>query len=117
MSTPLAYGLLDKKYNSFYDYKAKSINEIKMSILLGKNDFYKYIFNIFEEPISNERPAVQNAKNIMLEGGAKASVMSGSGPSVFGVFDNLSDAEKNVKKLKEQGYFACVSYPTHKRNI
>lgn len=117
VSTPTAYGLLDKKYNNFADYKAKNVEEIKSSILLNKNDFYKHLFNIFEEPIANERKAVQNAKENMLQEGARAAIMSGSGPSVFGVFDDIASAEKTVNILKEQGYFAVVAFPTEKREL
>ena len=117
VSTPAAYGLLDKKYNNFADYKAKDIEKIKECIVQGKNDFYNYIFNIFEEPIANEREAVKNAKNVMLVSGANAAMMSGSGPSVFGIFEELSSAENAVSILKEQGYFATVAYPTHKREL
>ena len=117
VSTPAAYGLLDKKYNNFVNYNAKSVDEIKSSITLGKNDFYKYIFNIFEEPIAKERNTVQNAKCVMINSGAKAAMMSGSGPSVFGIFDDVSSADKAVSELKEQGYFAAVAYPTYKREF
>ena len=115
VSTPVAYGLLDKKHNKFVDYLPKSIEKIKSSILLGKNDFYKYMFNIFEEPIAKERSAVQNAKTVMLDCGAVASMMSGSGPSVFGVYNDILSAQKVVSLLNEQGYFACVAHPTAKR--
>lgn len=117
VSTPIAYRSLDEKYDNFAKYAPKSIEEIKSSILLCKNDFYKYLFNIFEEPVANERKAVQNAKDIMLQKNAKASMMSGSGPSVFGVFDDISSAEQTVNALKEQGYFAVVAFPTKKREV
>ena len=53
----------------------------------------------------------------MLDSGADASMMSGSGPSVFGIFGNITDAERAVERLKAQGYFASVAFPTGKREL
>ena len=116
VSTPAAYRLLDEKYNDFIDYKAKSIDDIKLSIEQSSTDFCECLFNVFEEPVSKKRGMVQNAKDIMLSCGARASMMSGSGPSVFGVFSDISSAEKAGRMLKEQGYFASVAYPVERRN-
>lgn len=115
VSTPVAYGMLDEKYDSFVDYEPRSIDVIKESIDLLKNDDYKSLFNIFEEPISSVRGAVSIAKELMLGNGAKAAMMSGSGPSVFGIFEDVSAAERAVEALKTQGFFACVAYPTKER--
>jgi 4-diphosphocytidyl-2-C-methyl-D-erythritol kinase len=115
VSTPMAYGMLDSKYNKFVDYIPRGCDELKSTLKLGGSDFYKYIFNIFEEPVSNVRTAVGLAKEIMLDNGACASMMSGSGPSVFGIFVNTEDAEMAVAELKANGYFAVVAFPTGKR--
>lgn len=117
VSTPMAYGMLDSKYNKFVDYIPRGCDELKSTLKLGGSDFYKYIFNIFEEPVSNVRTAVGLAKEIMLDNGACASMMSGSGPSVFGVFGDITDAERAVESLKAQGYFAVVAFPTGKRKV
>lgn len=117
VSTPMAYGMLDSKYNKFVDYIPRGCDELKKSLKLGENDFYKHIFNIFEEPVSSVREAVGIAKKIMLDSGADASMMSGSGPSVFGIFSDASDSERAVAALKAQGYFASVAFPTGKREL
>ncbi|MBO7302598.1 MAG: 4-(cytidine 5'-diphospho)-2-C-methyl-D-erythritol kinase, partial [Clostridia bacterium] len=82
---------------------------------LLENDAYKSLFNIFEEPISSVREAVGVAKALMLDSGAKTAMMSGSGPSVFGIFEDLADAERALEALRAQGFFACVAYPTKER--
>ena len=115
VSTPMAYGLLDKKYNRFIAYEPKIYEPLVNSILNQSDDFSLHLFNIFEEPITNERPAVNEAKAVMLKNGAKAAMMSGSGPSVFGVFDDIDGANKAVEALKAQGYFATIAIPTKKR--
>lgn len=117
VSTPMAYGLLDKKYNNFKGYAPKGYSALIESVVGKDRDFYKHLFNIFEEPIANERPMVGVLRSIMLETGAKAAMMSGSGPSVFGVFENLDSAKRAEKAIREQGVFASIAYPTVKRNI
>lgn len=117
VSTPMAYRLLDDKYNKFINYEPRGYMPLISKIADRSNDFCDLLFNIFEEPISNERPAVGNAKAIMLECGARAAMMSGSGPSVFGVFLDASDANRAVESLKKQGYFASAAFPTGKQSV
>ena len=115
VSTPVAYRLLDEKYNRFEGYEKKSLDGLFECIKNGSVGFYKHLFNIFEEPISGEREAVGDIKRTMLDGGALASIMSGSGPSVFGVFKSVEDAEAVAVKLRSKGYFAGVAFPTARR--
>ena len=58
---------------------------------------------------------VTEVRTLMLDNGAKVAMMSGSGPSVFGVFDNIETARDSVELIKSQGYFAVVAFPTAKR--
>ena len=115
VSTPEAYRMLDKKYNNFTDYELRNCQALMQSLADQNCDFYKHIFNIFEEPISSVRPAVKLAKGIMFDNRAKAAMMSGSGPSVFGIFEDVENAENAVKALKAQGCFASVASPVKKR--
>ncbi len=115
VSTPMAYRMIDEKYNNFIGYEPKSYKMLSENIAKENSDFYKYIFNIFEEPIMCERPTVKELKSFMLNNGACGAMMSGSGPSVFGVFKSLDFAKKAVKILNENGYFAAIAYPTGKR--
>lgn len=115
VSTPMAYRMLDEKYDYFKDYAPVGYEDLKKSIIEKNSDFSEKIFNIFEESISNVRPVVGEVKSIMLNGGARGAMMSGSGPSVFGIFDDITKAQKTVNEIKKQGYFADVAYPIEKR--
>ena len=45
----------------------------------------------------------------MIKNGAKAALMSGSGPSVFGIFDSLEAAKSAcyaLRKMKYKAYYA-----------
>ncbi len=113
MSTPYAYKALDLKYDNFKNY---SPNTDKLSKLtdgfgLSIEEYSNGLFNIFESVVEPERPCVTELKKIMIDNGAVASMMSGSGTSVFGIFRNESDAKMAVESLDALGSFASVCYP------
>ena len=69
------------------------------------------MYNIFEEIILPEHFEASDIKSKMIDGGAISSMMSGSGPSVFGVFDNEKDALKVVEELTGLGYSSYLCRP------
>lgn len=50
--------------------------------------------NDLEPVVAARHPEVALAKDVLLEAGASGAMMSGSGPTVFAVFDNEASAEK-----------------------
>ena len=116
VSTPWAYQLMDKIYNDFLDYSPKSTEALKKVLLSDSPDkFYEHLFNVFEKGVMSERPVSAEIKSIMLACGAKSALMSGSGPSVYGVFDNLSDAQGAVDAIRSNRYFADICFPINRR--
>ena len=112
VSTPWGYGVMDKIYNNFADYAPKGTEKLRAVLLCQHpEDFSKHLFNIFEEPILAQRPVAAKIKMIMLDTEAKAAMMSGSGPSVYGVFESVAHAEKAMEIIQNNGYFAQVCYP------
>lgn len=57
------------------------------------------MYNVLEEVTVKKHPLISELKSVMLEEGALGSVMSGSGPSVFGLFDSPKCAEKAKNRL------------------
>ena len=57
------------------------------------------MYNVLEEVTVKKHPLISELKSVILEEGALGSVMSGSGPSVFGFFDSLENAEKAKERL------------------
>lgn len=114
MSTPAAYRALDEKYNKFTDY---TVNSASLNVLFDNNSrsnahaYCKGLFNIFESVVEAERPCVTELKAIMLQNGASGSMMSGSGTSVFGIFENEDDARRALDALKLSGADAHLCYP------
>lgn len=59
--------------------------------------------NVLEEVTVREYPVIEQIKNTMKEQGALNAIMSGSGPTVFGIFEEKSRAREAGRKIKETG--------------
>lgn len=64
--------------------------------------------NILETVTIPEHPEIENIKNTMLKHGAIGSLMSGSGPTVFGIFDDLDKAKAAKERCRELPYRCFV---------
>ena len=58
--------------------------------------------NDLEEGVSKEFPQIGLMKKILSSAGALGSLMTGSGPTVFGIFAEEGDALKAYNKIKHQ---------------
>ncbi len=118
VSTPWAYKLMDASFNDFLNYRVKGTGDLHNVLLSDRpENFYKHIFNVFEVPIFEQRPVAKEIKAVMLNGGALNAMMSGSGPSVFGIFNDAVSAQKITDEIRKLGFFAAVCYPVAKREI
>lgn len=61
-------------------------------------------FNAFEKVVFPEFPVLSGIKKKLLNCGAKASVMSGSGSSIVGIFQSRLQAERAQDALRSLGY-------------
>ena len=68
--------------------------------------------NVFEQFI--EVPKRVYIKEIMRSNGALGTCMSGSGPTVFGIFLNKEDAEKSAEELKNYAKDIHICTPVSK---
>ncbi len=112
VSTPVAYRMLDEKYNRFENYIPKPLDALK--IALDERNLQKIadsMFNIFEEPILSVRPVAVDIKTAMLDSGAIGAMMSGSGPSVFGIFPDMLTAEQAASKIRAFGVSPHICKP------
>lgn len=57
--------------------------------------------NVLEKVTVEEYPVIEEIKNVMKEEGALNAMMSGSGPTVFGIFENKHLARKAADKIRE----------------
>lgn len=102
ISTVEAYRKIDSLINPVHPQTDKLAESLKN----GGSDAYRYFGNLFE--LAAELEDVEKIKSYMLVSGALNALMTGSGSAVFGVFDNISDAEKCCSDLKKKGFFSSV---------
>ena len=59
--------------------------------------------NVLEKVTIEEYPVIEEIKNVMKEEGALNAMMSGSGPTVFGIFDNKYLARNAAAVIRQKG--------------
>ena len=66
--------------------------------------------NVLEIVTREQHPEILRIRELVQEAGAEASIMTGSGPTVFGILkgDAAPDTEKLKKKLEEEGIVSDV---------
>jgi len=76
-------------------------------------DFKSFVVNDLERVTMSRYPEVGLVKSRLSELGALAVLMSGSGPTVFGVFHDQAEAETACRKirLEHQGWRAETVRP------
>lgn len=74
------------------------------------DSFPYYLHNDFERVVLRLEPEIERAKNALGRAGARATLLAGSGASVFGIFDNREAQERAAILLEsERGWsvFSC----------
>ena len=64
--------------------------------------------NVFEPGIIGQYPVIQEIKDLMESHGALKAMMSGSGPTVFGIFDSQEKMNAAAKILRESNLAKTV---------
>ena len=112
VSTPMAYAELDSIFEDFkaprdlsHELALSAVIESLSSGVLPDGELY----NIFENAVFKTCFGAESIKTRMLELGATHALMSGSGPSVFGIFPSEVEAVNAVEDFTSRGiraYFA-----------
>lgn len=105
VSTPVAFAALDAAYGNFKTARsgadvAPLLSAMEKGVATAAAPHF---FNVFESVICPQRPFVGRIKDILLVHGAVAAMMSGSGPSVWGLFDDPAAARRAKEALLQQG--------------
>lgn len=69
----------------------------------------KNMVNVLETVTLREYPQLSSIKERLIELGALGSIMSGSGPSIFGLFNNECLLQNAKKTIEETGYKTIVT--------
>ncbi len=113
VSTPWAYKKLDEKY----DFSSRSVgcDKIVAAIEAGNiGGICREMSNIFESVVLRERETARRIIDKFNECGAIRSMMSGSGPSVIGVFDTMDGVLFAKEKLAGEGIDVHLTKPYYK---
>jgi 4-diphosphocytidyl-2-C-methyl-D-erythritol kinase len=65
------------------------------------------MINDLEAPIARHHPEIDQMKAALRRAGALAAAMSGSGSTVFGLFQKRRDALVAVDRLRGSGWAFC----------
>lgn len=105
VSTKMAYENLNLSDISAHPDIDGMIEDIK------NRDLYSMaakMSNVFEPGIAKQYPVIRQIRELMEDNGAIKAMMSGSGPTVFGIFDNKEVTEKAAAVLRESGLARTV---------
>ena len=100
VSTPWVYKNLvlnDETIHPDTELMLKAVEDGDIK-LLAEN-----MYNVLETVTKPAHEVIGDLEKIMMDGGALGSIMSGSGPTVFGIFDDESKAEVVCAKIKSDG--------------
>ena len=111
VSTPELFARLDTQRVRCHPDTAGMISALKGGDLPG---VARRLFNVFEEVLPpRKRDRVEELKDLLLQQGALGASMSGTGPTVFGLFDDEEKAKLAHQAAKTlcRDAFLCRSLP------
>lgn len=129
-SPPKCYVLVAKPdifVSTKFVYENLKLNQIKIhpdidgmieNIKLGNlKEITNRMENVLETVTIKEYPVIENIKDLMKQKGALNALMSGSGPTVFGIYDSKELIEEAYEKLKQEGIAKQIFITEWKENV
>jgi 4-diphosphocytidyl-2-C-methyl-D-erythritol kinase len=117
VSTPQAYRDLDALYGDFAQQCKESEQRLERVLsALQSGDVAQLastMYNIFESAVLPVHDVAGEIKQCMLSGGAIGAMMSGSGPSIVGIFDSEDKARAVRDTIAAKGIVAHVCKPVN----
>lgn len=108
ISTAEAFHMLDELYAK-EPHRIRQAEDIYAALASSNpHSLASSMYNAFEEVILPIRPLARELKEIMTAYGAICTQMTGSGPSVFGIFQSDALAEVCASTLRRKGIFAAA---------
>ncbi len=89
--------------------KEKNNSSMK-GFFLKESDIAHLMVNDLEEAVFHAYPDLRRVKDLMIEQGAKCSLMSGSGPTIYGLFTMHKEAKRAQKNLVAMGYRVILAH-------
>ena len=114
ISTPWAYREFDKQKNVVHpdiEGMAQAVRDGDVQGVLRR------FGNVLEPVSAGAHPEIREIQRQMLENGAEPAMMSGSGPTVFGIVKDKETGEKIAGILQAQRLETAVAYMTGRKNV
>lgn len=100
VSTRWVYGHLSIDETTKHPDINQIIEDIRNHSL---EDMALHMGNILEDVTVKEHPVISDIKELLIENGALNAMMSGSGPTVFGLFQDKNTAKYAANQLRDSG--------------
>lgn len=102
-------GAMPEQFSDCTERLKHCVRALDSSKPLSSNDGLTAILhNSLEEPVFSRYPPIAALKSLLIESGAKAALMSGSGSSVFGIAASYEDAERIQRRVAKAGVHRCL---------
>ncbi len=101
-------------YETFKISLTKIKKEFNLNILENRDDFFKALpgfDNDLEEVVKERYPVIGQIEDILTSSGAVKSSMSGSGPTVYSVFEQKPKAEEVARKIRRGDWEVFLTQP------
>ena len=86
----------------------KSLSKIIHTMIESSGTVWDNCVNSLETAVANRYPQILKIKDSMINAGALCAAMSGSGPTVFGLFNDRDGSERAAAQLRAGGYWTAV---------
>jgi 4-diphosphocytidyl-2-C-methyl-D-erythritol kinase len=107
VSTKAAYSSIDyNRIGKQTDQTEKLVEGLKS----GNQDIAQYFHNDFEINVFKEYPRLSVIKNELLDAGCSAAMLSGSGSTIIGLVENVSQIEYIARKISCRSIIAHTLY-------
>ena len=100
ISTAKAYSTLDNEESLYHPEIDSLVDALHEAAPI--EEIVGYMGNTFERVMVREHPVIGEIKTALEENGALRSLMSGSGPSVYGIFKDEKSAVKCADAMRER---------------
>lgn len=110
--TPWAFRALDR-------HEERTASDLHAAVVEGINDpstLRKRLTNDFEEPVFAAHPALAVIRDQLYRAGAFFALMSGSGSTLFGLFEDRSTAERAAADFSEGWCRVAQVLPDHQHS-
>ncbi len=114
VSTPELFGRIDLCTIKYRPDTAGMLESIEGKDLHG---IAIRMYNVFEDVLPKKPGDVLQIKRTLLDCGALGAAMTGTGPAVFGLFDNDTTANQAFSRLREQYAEVFIAGPIKSLNI